>query len=77
MPAEPANHEIRVLEEKFRALETLVRYERDLEKLKVYERELDLVTAELSRIASPQNSNVIPFPPKKPVRFAGGARCEH
>jgi hypothetical protein len=74
MPAEPANHEIRVLGEKFRALQTLVTYERDFEKLQVYNRELDLVGAEFQRAVEAldkrPNAKVIPFAPKKPVRSA-------
>jgi hypothetical protein len=74
MPAEPANHEIRVLEEKLRALQTLVRYERDTDKLQVYKRELELVGAKFQRAVEAldrrPNAKVIPFAPKKPVRSA-------
>lgn len=74
MPAEPANHEIRVLGEKYRALQTLVRLERDIDKLQVYKRDLDLVGAEFQRaveaLDKQPNAKVIPFAPKKPVRSA-------
>jgi hypothetical protein len=63
-----------VLGEKFRALQTLVRYERDIEKLQVYKRELDMVGAEIQRAVEAldrrPNAKVIPFAPKKPVRSA-------
>jgi hypothetical protein len=74
MPAEPASHEIRVLGEKYRALQTLVRYERDIDKLKIYKRELELVDAEFKRaveaLEKRPNAKVLPFAPKKPVRSA-------
>ena len=74
MPAEPAHHEIRLLGEKFRALQTLVRFERDIDKLQVYKRELDQIGAEFQRaveaLEKRPNAKVIPFAPKKPVRSA-------
>jgi hypothetical protein len=74
MPAEPANHEIRVLGEKFRALQTLVRYERDIQKLQVYKRDLEIVNSEFQRaveaLGKRSNAKIIPFASKKPVRSA-------
>jgi hypothetical protein len=68
------NRELSILAEKFRALQTLVRYERDIEKLRVYKRELDLVGAELQKIDAAldkrPSAKVIPFAPKKPIRSA-------
>jgi ribosomal protein S12 len=63
------------LHEKLRALRTLLRYERDLEKLKSYNRELAIVTGKLheEEMAPHQkkaNTKVLTFPPKKPVRSA-------
>jgi hypothetical protein len=67
-------HELSVLGEKYRALQTLVRYERDIDKLQVYKRELDLVGAEFQRAVEAldrrPNAKVLPFAPKKPVRSA-------
>ena len=74
MPAEPASHELSVLWERYRALQTLVRYERDIQKLQVYKRELEIVNSEVQRIEEAlekrSNAKVIPFAPKKPVRSA-------
>ena len=61
--------ELGVLEEKLRALATLMRYERDLEKLKFYKREFDLLTAELrgAEVGSKKKrGKVLAFTPKKP-----------
>jgi hypothetical protein len=56
------------------ALETLLRYERDIEKLKFYKRELDLVIGELRKIEEAIGkrpiAKVLPFAPKKPTRSA-------
>jgi hypothetical protein len=66
--------ELTILYEKMRALETLMRYERDIDSLKFYKRELDAVVAQLRKqeIASPPKkpAKVLPFAPKKPVRSA-------
>ena len=74
MPAD-SSPELNVLYEKLRALRTLLRYERDLEKLKFYNRELAIVTgrlheAEMAPHQIKANAKVLPFPPKKPVRSA-------
>ncbi len=73
MYPEPS-HELSVLWEKFRALLTLVRYERDIHKLQVYKRELEIVDSEVQRIEEAlekrPNAKVLPFAPKKPVRSA-------
>ena len=67
-----ASQELSILVEKLKALQTLMHYERDFEKLKIYKRDLDLVSAELQRIEEAlgkrQNSKVLPFSSKKPVR---------
>jgi hypothetical protein len=69
------NSELSGLSEKIKALRTLLRYERDLEKLKFYNRELTIVTGKLheAQIAlheKKQSAKVLPFAPKKPVRTA-------
>ena len=69
-----SSHELSVLWEKYRALQTLVRYERNIEKLQVYKRELEIVNSEAQRIEDAlekrPNAKVLPFAPKKPVRSA-------
>jgi len=69
-----SSHELSVLWEKFRALQTLVRYERDISKLQVYKRELEIVDSEVQRIQEAlekrPNAKVLRFAPKKPVRSA-------
>jgi hypothetical protein len=73
MTAEPGQ-ELSILAEKLKALQTLMRYERDIEKLQFYKRELEAVVNELreleiaSRAKKP--AKVLPFPPKKPSRSA-------
>jgi hypothetical protein len=66
--------QLRVVEEKLRALATMMRHERDLEKLKFYKREFDLLGSELRRLDEAldkrPNAKLLPFAPKKPVRFA-------
>ncbi|HET7206385.1 MAG TPA: hypothetical protein VFI95_07380 [Terriglobales bacterium] len=69
------NSELSGLHEKLRALRTLLRYERDLEKLKFYNRELAIVTGklhgeEITLHEKKQSAKVLPFLPKKPVRSA-------
>jgi hypothetical protein len=68
------SHELSVLGEKYRALQTLVRLERDIDKLQVYNCELDLVGAEFQRaveaLEKRPNAKVLRFAPKKPVRSA-------
>jgi hypothetical protein len=72
MPPEPS-HELSIFSEKLRALETLMRYERDIEKLKFYKRELEAVVAELRELEialyAKKPAKVLPFPPKKPSRY--------
>jgi hypothetical protein len=64
-----ASRELSILNEKLRALETLMHYERDLAKLKFYKRELDVVGEELheAEIASyaKKPAKVLPFARKK------------
>jgi hypothetical protein len=67
--------ELSILVEKLRALQTLMHYERDLEKLKFYNRELDIVGKELheAEIAlhhKKENAKILPFAPRKPLRSA-------
>jgi phosphoenolpyruvate synthase/pyruvate phosphate dikinase len=66
--------ELSVLWEKFRALQTLVRHERDFYKLQGYKRELEIVDSEVQRIEEAlekrPNPKVLRFAPKKPVRSA-------
>ena len=74
MPAD-SSPELNVLSEKLRALRTLLRYERDFEKLKFYNRELAIVTgklqeAEMAPHQEKADAKVLPFVPKKPVRSA-------
>jgi hypothetical protein len=73
MHPEPS-HELSVLWERYRALQTLVRYERDFEKLQVYKRDLDIVNSQVQRIQEAlekrPNAKVLRFAPKKPVRSA-------
>jgi hypothetical protein len=68
------NTELSILDEKLRALETLMRYDRDLTRLKIYKRELDVVSVEMQRavevLDKRQSAKVIPFRPKKPARSA-------
>ena len=68
------NSELSGLHEKLRALRTLLRYERDFEKLKFYNRELAIVTGKLheAEIApyAKRPAKVLRFAPKKPVRSA-------
>ena len=64
-----------VLEEKLRALATLIRYEQDFDKLKFYHREFELVATELRSIEDAisqkkKSSKVLPFIPKNPRRSA-------
>jgi hypothetical protein len=73
MYPEPS-HELSVLWERYRALQTLARHERDISKLQVYKRELEIVNSEVQRIEEAlekrPNAKIIPFAPKKPVRSA-------
>ena len=58
----------------FEGEKQLMRYERDIEKLKSYKRELEAVVAELRELEiapySKKPAKVLPFPPKKPSRSA-------
>jgi hypothetical protein len=67
--------ELIILVKKVRALQTLMHYERDLEKLKFYNRELDIVGKELheAEIAlhhKKENAKILPFAQKNPLRSA-------
>ncbi len=68
------SRELSVLNEKLRALEILIRYETDFEKLKFYKRELDVIAAELRetelRFPKKKSAKVLPFTPKHPARSA-------
>jgi hypothetical protein len=67
------SNELLRLGERRRALETLMRYETDLVKLKFYRNELELLFAEIAKqqesLALPKKK-VLPFPTRKPVRSA-------
>ncbi len=66
--------ELSVLTEKLRALEILIRYETDFDKLKFYKRELDVIAAELReaelRFLKKKSAKVLPFAPKHPAHSA-------
>lgn len=67
------SNELLRLGERRRALETLMRYENDLAKLKFYRSELELVLIQIAdrqqSLESPKKK-VLPFIAKKPVRSA-------
>ncbi|MGE5327624.1 MAG: hypothetical protein ACM3NO_11340 [Deltaproteobacteria bacterium] len=67
--------ELRALEERLRALATLIRYEQDFQKLKFYQCEFELVAAKLRSAEGvlsqkKKTSKVLPFARKKPLRSA-------
>jgi hypothetical protein len=70
------NNEILILQERRRALATLIRYEAFAAKLSFYESELRQVDfnireREQSALGSQQTkAKVLPFPPKNPARSA-------
>ena len=61
--------ELRALEEKLRALATLIRHEQEFQKLRFYKREFDLVAAKLREaertLLTRKDAKVIPFARKK------------
>ena len=69
-----SRHELSILWEKFRALQTLVRHERDIDKLQVYKRDLEIVSSQVQKLQEAlekrPNAKVLRFAPKKPVRSA-------
>ncbi len=66
--------ELSVLNEKLRALEILIRYETDFDKLKFYKRELDVIAAALReaelRFLKKKSAKLLPFASKHPARYA-------
>ncbi len=68
------SRELSVLNEKLRALEILIQYETDFDKLKFYKRALDMIAAELReaelRFLKKKSAKVLPFAPKRPARSA-------